>query len=504
MSNIFLMTEGGHVDNGGHMIFPIYVDLREPADRTSITTLIKGCRRQHAIELCKRLRISKPALFREYGDGLIKDPEEMHASRTMMATETVNDPHDLAEAKLLNQELNRSSALLQSPVPFQFNTTRTKTSREKKKWVSFDKNGWLFSTSIEPISKEDESRWWKSIPDEYDHVSNIYRPREFARALGSMVAEQLGPQGREEEMKHSFDGEHTLSTRHKCQTIYHGPVIYVEDPYEVIVNAPSVSEFILLSIFVKGIAYRGQREYRFAIMAEEEPSDDFVDLDVSLAMLGAMQEHRRGSVQQVFPTIISSKTQHAHEYNPGIEEEQEDFILPSDTRTRSPLLDLLLSFPERVNDDDPSIPTSPYPYDVTNLPDDLHELTTTYSAVSALRYAVERLNRQRIAEAASSAWHAEPCIRYLCAMFEDPIENISISDDNFIIVTIKYPPESRSEGKLAFGPRGTSTCIIKHSQGIVCHPNRKAWFMKTTIGEDLERTGLCVRQPGPSPRGYSP
>ena len=116
------------------------------------------------------------------------------------------------------------------------------------------------------------------------------RPREFARALGLMVVEQLGTQGQEAEMDHSFEGAGRICTRHKSQFVFHGPVIYVEDPYARIANAPSESDAMLRSVFVKGMEYRDQREYRFVNSAEEEPSDEFEGLDASMALLGAMQQ----------------------------------------------------------------------------------------------------------------------------------------------------------------------------------------------------------------------
>ena len=91
-------------------------------------------------------------------------------------------------------------------------------------------------------------------------------------------------------MEHRFDGADRISTRHKSQFVFHGPVIYVGDPYGTIANAPSESEAMLRSVFVKRMEYRDQREYRFVIWAEEEPSGEFVHLQASMALLGAMQQ----------------------------------------------------------------------------------------------------------------------------------------------------------------------------------------------------------------------
>ena len=78
----FLMTEGFHIDEAGHYVFPVYVDLREPANQLPVTTLVRACAKQDAIEICHRIRISKPELYRENGESLIRDLGEGYASRT--------------------------------------------------------------------------------------------------------------------------------------------------------------------------------------------------------------------------------------------------------------------------------------------------------------------------------------------------------------------------------------------------------------------------------------
>ena len=47
-------------------------------------------------------------------------------------------------------------------------------------------------------------------------------------------------------------------------------------------------ELLLLLVFGKDAAHRGQREYRFAVWAEEEPVEDRVDLRIEAALLDAM------------------------------------------------------------------------------------------------------------------------------------------------------------------------------------------------------------------------
>ena len=285
MSNHIVVYDTYLIDDADRLICTACVDLREAGDRLPITTLIKGCAKQYAIENLKKVRISKPEQFRKRGEGLIRDPSEAQASHTEMVKETVDDPR---QRQLLTEAVDRISK--RSQVPIEVTSLSTRISHKTTDSVIYGKNGWIFSTSIEPTNREEHERWRGSLPEEYDHVSYIRRPREFARALGLMVAEQLGPQGQEAEMEHSFEAADRISTQHQSQFVFHGPVIYVEDPYATIANAPSASEAMLRSVFVKGMEYRDQREYRFVIWAEEEPSDEFEDLDASMALLGAMQQ----------------------------------------------------------------------------------------------------------------------------------------------------------------------------------------------------------------------
>jgi len=281
------LNEGPSVDDYNHLIIPSFVDLRESENRLPIRTLIKGCRKEYAIELYKKIRISKPEQFRKYGEGLILDPAEGYVSHIEVDTEILDASHEIAEDQLLNDEFAKASELLQSNVKFTTTTRSKERTHRTTDYLSFGKNGWIFSTSIEPISQAEKDSWRESIPAEYDYVSHIHRPREFARALGSMVAEQLGPHGKEEEMKHSFDEIHR-STFHRNQVIDHGPVIYVEDPYAAISNASSKAEFIFGSIFVQGLTFQDQGAHRRARCTEHETSPVPVDLDLSIAMLGSL------------------------------------------------------------------------------------------------------------------------------------------------------------------------------------------------------------------------
>ena len=120
-----------------------------------------------------------------------------------------------------------------------------------------------------------------------------------------MVAEQPGPQGNCDPFTHSFEGEPQIRTQHSTQVLFHGPVIYVADVYALIDAATSKYERMLLSLFAKATQYRDMREYRFAIWAETEPSEEQELLTASAAMVGSMGRESYDGGPQIVPPIES-------------------------------------------------------------------------------------------------------------------------------------------------------------------------------------------------------
>lgn len=152
--------------------------------------------------------------------------------------------------------------------------------------------------------------------------------------------------------------------------------------------------------------------------------------------------------------------------------------------------------------DNPSTRVAPYAYSSDDPPEGLHRALTTYSATQALRHAVDRLTGERKVQAAGAAWHAEPCVRQLCATFEDPVETVRVTDDNFIVVTIRFPSGHLSEAELAFSPRGMSSCSVRRDRGETLSRSHNAWvggLAMDGILEKLEAAGACLRTGSPEP-----
>ena len=173
MSNHLVLLDAYFVDDADRLICTTYVDLREPAGRSPITTLTKGCAKPYAIEPCRMVRISKPEQFRKQGEGLIKDPSEAQASHTEVQ-EKVDDPRQLQQ---LAEGVDRISKL--SQVPIEITSLSIRMSHQTTDSIIYGKNGWILSTSIEPANREEQEKWRASLPKEYDHVSYICRPRNL-------------------------------------------------------------------------------------------------------------------------------------------------------------------------------------------------------------------------------------------------------------------------------------------------------------------------------------
>ena len=258
MRGVQYLADGHHVDDAGNLISCTYVDFRDPAERSPITALRKAASQRNAIPGCETIRISTPSCFLGQGEGpVVRGAEGDDWSGSAGAsTGTEAAPADAGEP----------------------------TDE-----ACYGRNGWIFCASIEPETPAERIAWREAMPAGYDAVSPIRRPRAFARALGAIAAEQAGPRGRTVLLRNTIDGE-AFSTAHRSQTVYHGPVVYSDDPYRRLERASSDLELLLLLLVsLKDAAHRAQREYRFVVWAEEEPREDRLDLPVSLALLEAMQ-----------------------------------------------------------------------------------------------------------------------------------------------------------------------------------------------------------------------
>ena len=310
---------------------------------------------------------------------------------------------------------------------------------------------------------------------QYDAVSSIRRPREFVRALGAMVADQVGPRGRTVLLRNTVDGR-AFCTAHRSQTVYHGPVVYPDDPYQRLERAASDLELLLLLIFMKHPARRSQREYRFAVWTEGEPAEDRVELKVSMALLDAMRKPRPEPEGSGFVSA-------------GVEESSTlDEIGGPDSSGMRLHVEPLPAFAGQRN---PTI--APQRYVVERLPEDVSETTVAYQTVGVLRTAVDGVDAAYRQEAAAAAWHAEPIIRFFCASFGDGIAAVRVSDENFIVITAAFSGNDEIAATIGVGPEGTCACKISAGDTHLASTAPDARSFERVLKNRLAEVGVYSR-----------
>ena len=175
--------------------------------------------------------------------------------------------------------------------------------------LSYGKEWWIFCTSIEP-SEGDRAAWRATLPEEYDHVSEIGQPAKFAEALARMVTEQIGPQGKDGWIKQTTKGAEAERTKHRLQWVIHGPVVYTDQVYDTVAGENEGMERLAASIFTKSTKYAAQREYRFAVL-NEGAAEETLLLHISGMMRDALKRTEGGLIRTPPPPTKGSEDHEA-------------------------------------------------------------------------------------------------------------------------------------------------------------------------------------------------
>ena len=388
MGNVQYLADGHHVDEAGNLICCTHVDLRAAAERLPVGALKKVSSRHRAIPGCNPIRIFKPSYFDDQGEGL---------------TASAGAPE-----------------------------------------VESGGHAWVYCAFIEPETPEQQAAWRAAMPAGRAAASPTHRPREFARALGAMVAEQIGRQGRTVLLRSAVGGG-VLRTAHRSQAVYHGPVVYADDPCRRQESASSVLELALLRVFMKPAAHRGQREYRFAVWTDGEPGRDRVDLTVSGALLDAMQrppQEPEGGV--VVPAGVDNAAAVEEVDHPGSAGVR--VLVEAPPANRRPTI-------------------APPRYRAEDLPAELRETAAVRAAVEALRAAVEQVDGKPGRDAAAAAWHAEPVVRLFCSTYGGAVAGVRVNEESFIVITAEASGNESVEVTIAVGPDGTCACKVSTAGG---------------------------------------
>ena len=286
------VNEGFVLDDAGNMLITSYIDLRDEGERTTIRSLVKGCKQEHALEDGETVLISKPERFREYGVALIQDEQEGFAREKSVTLEP-ETPEEAAKRRA-NSDLNDALHLVGSgmkPV-HRVEYSRRKTRSEN---LSYGKDWWIFCASIRP-EKAEWDTWSASLDEDYDHVSEIGQPAKFAEALARMVIEQIGPLGQDAWSTGTIDGMAGARTKHKSQWVIHGPVVYTDRLYDMVSGEGDEVRRMAACLFAKPITHAAQREYRFVVL-NGGAAEESVLLKISGMMRDALAPTEGGLIR---------------------------------------------------------------------------------------------------------------------------------------------------------------------------------------------------------------
>ena len=327
MDNDFVwINEGFVLNDAGHMIITSFIDLRKPEDRTPIETLVRGCERKYALEECETLLISNPARFRSFGEELILDVQEGLAKEESVITS--EETAAQATRRRTVSDLDQALALLDTQMRPSYRETQTNTERHNES-LTYAKEWWILCTSIKPYDEEWDS-WRGTLPDDYDHVSEIGQPAKFAQALAHMVAEQVGPKGQEGSLRDTKEGSETEKTTHKTQWVMHGPVVYTDSVLHALDGITDNKHRLAASIFTKGGGHAPQREYRFAVL-NEGADEESVILQISGMMRDALKPSEHGLVR---PAPIPLNTDAVGTGGPSESTKERDTAIVKQATTR--------------------------------------------------------------------------------------------------------------------------------------------------------------------------
>ena len=252
---------------------------RAPRD----TTIIKGCPSRYALETCESLQMGTLPYYRKQGDSLIWDLEEGVIAGDERTERRRDDPADLDAYKQTDIELSVSHPLGRAT---EHKTTKRLTVNETSEAsLLLGDNCLIWCASLEPQTAKKWSLWWDSLKPDYDHPTFLGEPAPFARALALMASSQRDLLGSYLDLQHPDTG-HVEQCRNLA--VFYGPVVYLDDPRDYILEPDDELELIVRRIFTKTTEHRHQREYRFAILSRQRLDCETVHLQVPPSLRQAL------------------------------------------------------------------------------------------------------------------------------------------------------------------------------------------------------------------------
>ena len=255
---------------------------RTPPD----AAIIKGCPSRYALEDCGTLQMGTLSYYRKHGDSLIWDMKEGVIVGDERVEDRRDDPTDLDAYRQTDTEISA-----RHPLGRAIGSTTVKrldVNETSQASLLLGDNCPIWCASVEPQSTKEWSLWWDSLEPHYDHSTLLGDPASFARALVMMASRKRSLLGSYVDFRNPATGD-----VEQCSNlaVFYGPVIYLDDPRDYILEPDDEVELIIRRIFTKTTEHRHQREYRFAILSQHALDDGTVHLQVPHAMRQALRSN---------------------------------------------------------------------------------------------------------------------------------------------------------------------------------------------------------------------
>lgn len=264
-----IAAEGAFLAPQGTYVHTVYVDLSGKVESDGLH-LVKATEAQYDLATASSIRLSRPWAFRDKGEVLIQDEQEGRAR--VSSSETVELPNEepgLSGARI--SALNAGLELSRTKMSLSGRARHTRSTSSSQA-VTFGADWLIYCMSMQP-SKDREDAWRRSFPNSYTRFTPVYRPTQFAQGLGLGVCEHIGVRGKAEPARGTFSGFRTVEDRRRAQIVVHGPMLYVDSPYQCIERAEPGWEKLSAMIFLKSRErdYAAQMEYRFVMLSVLHP-----------------------------------------------------------------------------------------------------------------------------------------------------------------------------------------------------------------------------------------
>ena len=279
--NARFVPEGSFLASNGAVVLTSLIDLGGLL-RAQDVRLAKLSRPEHGLETASSVRLSRPDVFRENGEVLLQDAQEGRVART--SNRTINSS-DKEQSDALRRRLDalNVAAKLNKTVMNLSGSTKDTQSHSSEASITFGSDWLIYCTAI-CCSENVEDDWKGAFPESYTCSTTIYRPTQFAQALGLSVCEHVGAFGKPSPVRQTLSNFLSAETKRIGLFAVHGPTLYVDNPYDYVSEAKAGWEMICAMIFLKSREHAREKEYRFAILPAPPTTESVVYLPVSGAM----------------------------------------------------------------------------------------------------------------------------------------------------------------------------------------------------------------------------